>query len=516
MRRSSLEWVLLAVAAALALGLVLVEIPRVIFPWDLLMFSETSVLTDMMKINGGQSIYTSPADCNTLIYAPGLDYLTYGLLRPFGAQLDIRACRLVCVLIGVAAAVVAGRIGARFGAILRGDARVDPVAHAIASVLAAGIIFTSYTADACHPDNLWVLHAMTVIALTFATITSSRYRLALVTIAVASLGLLVKQTAGLGVAGSGVVLLYFCGRRWGALRTAVLVGWGAVWVGGAACLLLHGWGRWWTTTLVAEQPMEWWRRYWLVQHYTGEFPYRTLLVLAFPPSAIFVAMRARKDEAVRRLSVAWLAVGVTEVVPCLVAYFKMWAFWNNLTILDVWMGAPVFGALWLALRRTEGDGQPALGRSLAGGLIALQLLSLLPTRTWPLHEHYEFGRALDAAVALDAHEGKRVLVSGGVASLVHAGLLEPPLDRTATMGDLATAGLADLAATKSRVAEHYYAKIYVLDNQPYLDDVQAVIEANYHSIGHIPGAFYPAVAPWDLTSVMPFMKGGARIMEVNP
>ena len=413
MKRSGLEWTLLATAAALAVGIVAVEVPRVIFPWDLLMFSETSVLTDLMKINAGQSIYTSPADCNSMIYAPGFDYLAFGVLRPFGAQLDIRACRLVCVLIGVAAALVAGGIGARLGAMLRGDKRVDRVAVAIAAVLAGGIIFTSYTADGCHPDNLWVLHAMVVIALTHATVASSRYRLALVTIAVASIGFLVKQTAGLGVIGSGAVLVYFCRRRWGAGRTAALAGWGALWIAGAAYFLLHGWGRWWTTTLVSQQPFEWWRRYWLIEHYTGEFPYRTLLVLAFPPSAIFVAMRARKDEALRKLSAAWLAVGVTEVLPCLAAYFKAWAFWNNLTIFDVWMGVPVFGAMWLALRGSEDDGPPAIVRSLAGGLVGLQLVSLVPTHMWPLHEHYAFGRALDAGVAADGRAGKRVLVSGG-------------------------------------------------------------------------------------------------------
>jgi hypothetical protein len=74
--RPKLEAFLVALALLLVAGLVVQEIPRVLFPWDLRIFSESPFLTDMQKLTAGQSVYTRVDDCNSYIYSPGLVYLT--------------------------------------------------------------------------------------------------------------------------------------------------------------------------------------------------------------------------------------------------------------------------------------------------------------------------------------------------------------------------------------------------------------------------------------------------------
>ena len=224
--RSKLEALLVAVAVALLVALLAEEVPRVLFPWDLRYFSESPFLTDMMKLSSGAGMYASPEDGNSYIYAPGLGYVTFAILRPFGAQLDIRACRAVSVAIGFASAAVAGGVVHRLLSLL-GDRPGGRASRIIATCAAALLIFINYTADACHPDNLYGLHAMALIALTFAAIDVSSYRRAVLAISFAALGITVKQTAVLGLVGSAAVLIYFCGRGWGLARSALLVAWGS-------------------------------------------------------------------------------------------------------------------------------------------------------------------------------------------------------------------------------------------------------------------------------------------------
>jgi hypothetical protein len=514
MNRSKIETLVVALAVALALALVINELPRMLFPWDYKMFSEAALLTDMLKMTAGQGPHTNPADCNSYIYAPGLQYVTFALLRPLGLQLDIRACRAVCVAIGVASAIVTGGLGCRFGSALAGRS-LGAGPRVVSCVIAAGIIFKSYLCDGLHPDNLYGLHAMLLIVLLSAAVSSSRFDAALVAIAFAGLGILVKQTAVLGFGGAAAVLLWFRARQWGPLRSAIVLAWGLAWLGLASYVLLHGPGRFWTMTLVSHHGVEWFRRYWLLQHYTGEMPYRMLLMLTFAPSLLYVAMRSRGDLALQRLLVVWAAIGVTEIAPSLASYFKAWGFWNNLTIIDLWMAVPVIGALTYAIR-ASGDAK-GVRPILALGVVVTFLASLAPTRSWPTHAEYEFGRALDASIARDKAEGRRVFLSLGEAALVHNGIVDVPLDRWSSVSELEIGGLATLTATKKRFDDRYYQKLYLVQTPP--PEIQAIIDARYHPVGRIVGGEPPRV-DWDQIGTMMFMHDfmgdGARVYEANP
>jgi len=69
----------------------------VAYPWDLLTCFESSFLNAMLKLRAGQPLYGSPVLANSEVYPPGIHYLTYATLRPFGVEIDIRWCRAVAL-----------------------------------------------------------------------------------------------------------------------------------------------------------------------------------------------------------------------------------------------------------------------------------------------------------------------------------------------------------------------------------------------------------------------------------
>src|SRR5258708_8231196 len=55
---------------------------RVVFPWDMYLWSESPFMTNMLKLHNHQPVYTAPADGNSFVYSPGLEYLTFAVLNP--------------------------------------------------------------------------------------------------------------------------------------------------------------------------------------------------------------------------------------------------------------------------------------------------------------------------------------------------------------------------------------------------------------------------------------------------
>src|SRR5271157_2728438 len=74
---------------------------RIRFPWDLYFWSESPFLTNLLKLDHHRPVYTNPADGNSFVYAPGLEYLCFAILKPFGLELDIRFCRLISVMLAL-------------------------------------------------------------------------------------------------------------------------------------------------------------------------------------------------------------------------------------------------------------------------------------------------------------------------------------------------------------------------------------------------------------------------------
>src|SRR6185312_1654253 len=89
-RPSWLWWLFSATVLGLVVLAVQQLVARIRFPWDLFIWAESPFLTNLLKLDLGQPLYGDPADANSFIYSPGLEYITYLILKPFGRHLDIR------------------------------------------------------------------------------------------------------------------------------------------------------------------------------------------------------------------------------------------------------------------------------------------------------------------------------------------------------------------------------------------------------------------------------------------
>ena len=94
-------------AIALVAFYVRVVRPYVEFPADLLMWSESSFVGDIIKLRIGAPLYGDPADGTALIYTPGAPLLTYAIARPLGLTQSISGMRWIQLSLTALAAVVA-------------------------------------------------------------------------------------------------------------------------------------------------------------------------------------------------------------------------------------------------------------------------------------------------------------------------------------------------------------------------------------------------------------------------
>jgi hypothetical protein len=148
---------------------------QVAFPWDILTCFETSFLSGMLKLHNGLGLYSAPQLANSEVYPPGIHYLTYALLRPLGADLDIRACRAVAVLLTLFTTLIGGVLLLRLLRELRDGRRSGAWLAAYVFLAAFLLLHKNMTSDQPHPDNLHLLHAAVALLLTWEALRRVRH-----------------------------------------------------------------------------------------------------------------------------------------------------------------------------------------------------------------------------------------------------------------------------------------------------------------------------------------------------
>lgn len=213
-RRRWLEALALA-----ALGLVLA--PRLAWlastmtlPTDLLIWSEPPLLLNLWKLRAGEVFYGPFAALNSYSYSPALEHVQYGLLRPFGLELSLRAHRTLGVLWQLLAALCLTAALTRFF----GRARRTWLVLGLAC---AGLLFTTLLAPHLHPDHLLMLCLCAGLWLVSSQARPEGARLLLL-ILLPALATTVKLT-GAGV-GLGLALVYLWERDWRSVGWLVLAG----------------------------------------------------------------------------------------------------------------------------------------------------------------------------------------------------------------------------------------------------------------------------------------------------
>lgn len=476
-------------------GLLIAQtIARIRFPWDLYWWSESPFLVGMLKLAHHQPVYTSPEECNSFVYSPGLQYLVHAVLNPMGLSLDIRFCRLVSLTLGLGAAFCGAVAALR----LIRSATVS-VSTALMLPLSFGIfwlmISQNFMSDLCHPDNLHALHATALLALCVASIETRRFSLAALTMVVAGLGVFTKQTEGLSLLGPVLAFAYF--RIGGTRRQLLLAAIGVLSLGISLWLLwLPKDAYYFTVDVLRHQKI-----------YPEKIP--LLLKQTFNPRgggalAVLTLIAARWcwrwDGAPRRYLICWALMGFFCALPNVMAYIKIFGISNNLALLDVWKMLLIWPAcvIYLGKARSADPFAGSFPKILGGWRAAVDSIApvfllaiyfifvLIPHKPVPSVQHYAYCQAIDAAVKADVTLGKKVLVAHGATFLLHAGVTSVPMDQANTTLELMVAGKNEpLAAMKKRLEARQYDKVYLTIDEWYSPEIKAALERNYQLVSSL-------------------------------
>jgi len=452
---------------------------RIIFPWDTILWPESPFMTNMMKLDSGMSVFSPPEDANSTIYSPGIEYVSYFLLKPLEFQLDIRFSRLVTVFLGFLAAFIAAMNASRLGTAMSGFT-IGAKQFLFTYVVCCLLLFKNVTSDVPHPDNLHILHALVVLLMGYTSIIRRNFYLALFTMALAGLGVLIKQNAMLSFVGAGIGLLI--GARWGILKSSalVLVGIG-VFAASLSGLMFTQFGKFHLFDLVVSQSTS--SAVLQTTHMLKSPHHLVLLCLAV---LVFPRLARIREEKVRAFLLMWGGVGIAEALPGLAAYLKINAAWNNLGIIMVWLFIIVwpfigFSSVQNITRKSRTGLIPLSSKQLAA--ISLLVISLIPLRLPPESSHYRFYSELESSVVNDVRQGKRVLVPHGTMLFLRNGLHEVPLDRAMSYLEYSASGKESSARTIQRIKDKFYDVIY-MDSLSWLygPKVLAAIAENYKEV----------------------------------
>jgi hypothetical protein len=493
-RLSRLWYVVYAIIFAFVAILAVETALRIRFPYDLYFWSESPFLTNLMKLDHHQSVYTTPADGNSFVYSPGLEYLCFAILKPFGLELDIRFCRLVSVVLGL--------LASGFGALA--------VSRLVRSCVSMGrprlfffatwgliwlVLSKNFLADIDHPDNFHAFHATLVFWLTFVALETRRFGIAVLTMLVAGVGVFTKQTEA--IAFIGPTLAFAIYNPWGWRRWLLLAGVGVLTVAVSLYLLwLPTYARFWTLDVLRHQGV------WPTKSYTmaTNFIYMDRGVLFCLAIIAFPCLCVARNPA-RRYLVCWVCIGIFTALPNVMAYLKTMGIWNNLIILEIWMIMivwPFFVMLidsFSAARPAPSDSSalPWDSRLIPGAICALTvifILLLVPMKLPPRPGEYAFAHQLEDAVRADLKAGRKVLLIHSTEILIRAGVTDPPIDRCNSVLELFAGKLDDKSDIKSRLDAHYYDRIYMVAGVWYESNVVAVINRNYITNYVIPKSPY--------------------------
>ena len=467
-------WAIWMLAAIFFCLLLYQTFSRITFPWDILIWSESPFMTNMLKLTQEQPLFDKPWRVNSFVYAPGLEYLTYAVLAPFGVQLDVRFCRLIVVFLGLGAALMLSLAAVRIYAQQQNDS-VGLGYRLFAFLIFVLLLFRNFTADVVHPDNLHAFHFAAVFLLALQALQNRSLKWALLAVVVAGLGVWAKQVAALSVI--GVLAAFWSARCWTRPQLVLIgvVGF-SVLCASLGAILIPELERYYLLDLLSQHPLQ-------LQKVVRFFedlvlqPHRWLLLLG----ALYMLRELLRQPAARPYLILWLALGIFEVLPAGLGYIKEMGLWNNLIVVDLWLLVVVFPLLVSGLSVPVSNGAKWYRKYAPTGFALLMVLSLVPVKTIPGPEYWRYAGETQDLVSAALANDERVLVAHGTMFQIKAGDKSVPLDRANSFLELRTGDQVARAGTEDRLRRHYYDRIFY-NSIWYGNDMNAVVDETYRTI----------------------------------
>jgi hypothetical protein len=496
---TSARALLLAVTVAMSASYLVSVSAAMSYRADLLIWSESPFVSDVIKLQTGHPLYTDQANLESSIYTPGAPVLSWALGAALGISPSVPGLRAI----QLGFAVIAALLGLLCVRSLLLCAGVE-VSGWVWSSLSAAILFLCATNGRTNPFS-HLLHndALTLVVTTGAYLLSLEYArtrrpwlIGLMAI-VPALGFMVKQSNAVWAPLFGLQLLVF-DRPWEWRRVA---GFGVV--AGLVLAGVLGLGRvWWgppfpdwVIATLSHHPTSMLRSF---QHALDAW----VFFAAGLAGGLFL-LPARAPGRLLGPWVVWLSLLSIEAYTSGIAWML-----NHLGPGSLLAGVWFCGLLAWAWPRERIDGLAGrwleAGVAAALGIVAVQgmaggfRLPLSPITA----DHRRYAAAIEAEFRdLPAD---RVLLDAGSWVYLAPGVVMR--DRSTPVGDLGYAGIGDFRGILSRIHEHYYARILVHDFKArdlaydhFLwaksSGIRAALEESYQVVREIPGVSGPA-SPW--------------------
>jgi hypothetical protein len=485
------------------------------FRADVLLWSESPYVDDIIKLRTGLPLYGPPQDLSSFFYTPGSQLLTYGLASLLGQGDSIPVLRAIQIVYVALAALLAGRT---VWQLMRIAGVTPAVTTAVAAPLVSVVLFLCATNTITNPftqflhnDALALLVSTAAFAVLVEYAVTRRRWLIVAAVLLPALGFFVKQSLAIWAPLLGLYLLVFDRpREWtriggfaagSALALAATYGF---------CRAL--WGEdfhYWTVTSMGNHPVSPLR---VFQHTLDAWTY---FAAAIGGGAI-LAGRGRDG----RLLGLWL---VTLLLLAAEAYTSGIAWMlNHLGPGSVLAGIWLCGALLKVWPRSGAASAPVpepaptaklLGEHIpvvSAVLVAILAANGLGMVRIPLPavrlEHERYAAAIERE--FDGVSPDRVLLDVGSWVYLPEGVVMK--DRGPAVGELGNNLVGDFSGLLARVNQRQYTKILVRD----YDSPEFVYE---HGLWKKPSGIRDALrANYRVVRVIPGVEHGWRVPSLHP
>jgi hypothetical protein len=509
-RRTASETALAALAGVFGLATAAYlcwALSAVFFPADVLLWSESPFVDDIIKLRAGYPLYGPPEDLSSFFYTPGSQLLTYALASLAGHGDSIPAFRVIQLGYVTVAALLAARTVWRIIDLARVEV---PFPAALTVPLVTLVLFLAGTNTTTNPFNQFLHNdalALLVSSSAFAVLVeyaATRRRWLIIAAALLpALGFFVKQSLAIWAPLIGLYLLFFDRPR-GWIRIAAFAAGSVLALAGAYGLCRAIWGadfHYWTVTSMGNHPVSPLR---VFQHVLDSWTYFAAAVAG----GAILATRAR-DARLLGLSVVTLLLLSAEAYTSGIAWMLnhlgpgslLAAVWLCGAVLASWpRSAPADrGSAW-------SDWIPAAS-ALAVGAFAASGFGMVRIPLPAVGEdHGRYVAAIERE--FEGMPADRVLLDVGSWVYVRAGVLMK--DRGPAVGELGNNLVGDFSGLLARVNRREYSRILVRD----YDTPEFVYE---HGLWRKPSGIRDALrANYRVVRVIPGVERGWRVPSLHP
>jgi hypothetical protein len=450
--------ILVSVLAVLVAIYIFQTVDEVTLPADILIWSESDFVNDMLKHRVGYPLYTEQSNNESFIYTPGAPWLTYQLARLLGSGNAIPEFRLMQVrftLLAVFLAVFCSYRLVQFSSAASGGRNLKywgAYGLPFLLLLATNTLTNPFVHN-LHNDALALLISIFAYWLVLEYMTSRKRWIVMLMALLPGLSFMVKQSLAVWAV-LFMIYLYFV-QEPRSLRRVLVFGLFAF--GGVGLAVFLGYTIWgehfiyWTFFVLWEHPRSILRSF---QHLLDAWVFFGIGLFAG-----YVLLRGKRFKSLFWAWFIWLALFMIETQTSGVAWMM-----NHMgpacVIAGIWFIPAVIRSFPTRIAEPIRDISPqswlrtALKASLLGLLLSGLYVVRVPVKSLP-DDVYRYIKEIEHQFS--GMQAERVLLDAG--TWVYAGEGIIMKDRAPSIGDRGLGEIGDFSGIIGRIEDRYYSKI---------------------------------------------------------